>query len=63
MKNELIKRLRTIALASFALATAVVIAGCNTYGGSSVPRDDDAGLEKQPPGSVDGSVPLDEDGG
>lgn len=63
MNNELIQRLRTFALASFVLAVAVMISGCKTYGGGSVPRDDDAGYKKQPPGSVEGSVPIDEEGG
>jgi hypothetical protein len=44
------------------LISAAGMIGCTNYGGS-VPIDDDAGLQKRPPGSVDASVPIDDDAG
>lgn len=44
------------------LISAAGMIGCTNYGGS-VPIDDDAGLERRPPGSVDASVPIDDDAG
>lgn len=51
-----------VAWLAIGLVSAMSVIGCTNYGGS-VPIDDDAGMSKQPPGSVDASVPIDDDAG
>ena len=56
------QRIGMIAWLAVGLVSAMSMVGCTNYGGS-VPIDDDAGLHKQPEGSVDASVPIDDDAG
>lgn len=60
--HERKQRIGAIAWIATGLISAFSMIGCTNYGGS-VPIDDDAGMSKQPPGSVDASVPIDDDAG
>jgi hypothetical protein len=60
--HERKQRIGMIAWLAVGLVSSMSIIGCTNYGGS-VPIDDDAGMSKQPPGSVDASVPIDDDAG
>lgn len=60
--NQRKEQIGTWAWITGGLMSAMLVVGCTNYGGS-VPIDDDAGMSKQPPGSVDASVPIDDDAG
>lgn len=61
--HERKQRIGMIAWIAVGLVSSMSIIGCANYGGS-VPIDDDAGFQRNPPpDSVDASVPIDDDMG